>query len=112
MDKEIIKFKNIASVISVVMLLLTILPIWPYGYYILLRWVVTASAIFLVWIAYNLKKTVWLFLMGLTALLFNPIAPIHLDRETWIIIDLIIAILFLVSIFKVNQRNNLCMSAK
>ena len=108
MNKEIIKYKNIVSIISIVMLLLAILPIWPYGYYILLRWVVTASAIFLVWIAYNLKKTFWLFLMGIIALLFNPIAPIHLDKETWIVIDLIVATIFLVSIFKIKiyERKN------
>ena len=108
MNKEIIKYKNIVSIISIVMLLLAIPPIWPYGYYILLRWVVTASAIFLVWIAYNLKKTFWLFLMGIIALLFNPIAPIHLDKETWIVIDLIVATIFLVSIFKIKiyEREN------
>lgn len=108
MNKEIIKYKNIVSIISIVILLLAIPPIWPYGYYILLRWVVTASAIFLVWIAYNLKKTFWLFLMGIIALLFNPIAPIHLDKETWIIIDLIVATIFLVSIFKIKiyERKN------
>lgn len=105
MNKEIIKYKNIASVISIVMLLLAIPAIWPYGYYILLRWVVTASAIFLVWVAYNLKKTFWLFLMGIVALLFNPIAPIHLDKETWIVIDLIVAGIFLVSIFKLKFKN-------
>jgi len=108
MNKEIIKYKNIVSIISIVILLLAIPPIWPYGYYILLRWVVTASAIFLVWIAYNLKKTFWLFLMGIIALLFNPIAPIHLDKETWIVIDLIVATIFLVSIFKIKiyEREN------
>lgn len=108
MDKEIIKYKNIVSIISIVILLLAIPPIWPYGYYILLRWVVTASAIFLVWVSYNLKKTFWLFLMGIIALLFNPIAPIHLNKETWVIIDLIVATIFLVSIFKIKiyEREN------
>jgi len=104
MDREIIKYKNIASVISVVLLLLAIPAIWPYGYYILLRWIVTASAIFLIWIAYDLKKTFWLFLMGIVAILFNPIIPVYLDKGTWVIIDFIVAILFLVSIFKVETR--------
>ena len=104
MNKEIIKYKNIASIVSIVMLLLAMPAIWPYGYYILLRWVVTASAIFLVWVSYNLKKTFWLFLMGIIALLFNPIAPIHLDKETWVIIDLIVAVIFLTSIFKIKSK--------
>lgn len=101
MDKETIKYKNIASIASIVMLLLAI-PDLPYGYYTLLRWVITASAIFLVYVASQLEKKFWLFLMAIIALLFNPIAPIHLDKETWIIIDFVVAVLFLISIFKVK----------
>jgi len=106
MDKETITYKNIASGISIIMLLLAIPTFWPYGYYVLLRWVVALSAIFLVWIAYNLKKTFWFFLMGIVAILFNPIIPIHLGKETWVIIDLIVAVFFLVSIFKIKLRTD------
>lgn len=105
MDKELIKYKNIASVISIVMLLVAIADL-AYGYYTLLRWVVTASAIFLVWTAYGLKRTFWLFLMGIVAILFNPIVPIYLNKGTWVIIDFIVAVLFLVSIFKVKSKVN------
>lgn len=104
MEKELIKNKNIASIISIIFLLLAIPAIWPYGYYILLRWIVTASAIFLIWVAYDSKKTFWLFLMGIVAILFNPIIPVHLDKGTWVIIDLVVAIVFLVSIFKIRSK--------
>lgn len=102
MSEGIIKNKNIASGIAILILLLAIPPMWPYGYYILLRWVVMVTAILTLWTAYNLKKNVWVWLMGGIAILFNPIAPIHLDKETWVIIDFIVAILFLVSIFKIK----------
>jgi len=101
MDKETIKYKNIASITSIVMLLLAI-PDLPYGYYTLLRWVVTASAIFLVYIAYELEKKFWIVPMAIVAILFNPIAPIHLNKETWVIIDFVVAVLFLISIFKIK----------
>lgn len=101
MDKEIIQYKNIASIASIVMLLLAI-PDLPYGYYTLLRWVVTASAIFLVYVAYQLGKKFWLFSMVIIALLFNPIFPIHLDKGTWVIIDFAVAIFFLISIFGIK----------
>ena len=104
MDKNIIKYKNIASLISMVMLLLAIPTFWPYGYYILLRWIITASALFLLWIAYDLKKVFWVISMSLIAILFNPLVPIHLDKETWVIIDFIVAILFLVSVFKIKFK--------
>lgn len=103
MDEEIIKYKNIASKISIIMLLLAIPPIFPYGYYILLRWVITVSAIFLVWVAYNLKKTFWVYSMVIIAILFNPIVPIYLNKEIWVVIDFIVAILFFATIFKMKN---------
>ena len=106
MDKEIIKYKNIVSVISIIMLILAIPTFWAYGYYVLLRWVVTISAVFLLSLAYESKKTFWLFLMGMVAILFNPIIPVYLDKETWVVIDFIVAIIFLASIFKVKLKVN------
>ncbi|MCM8820139.1 MAG: hypothetical protein NC925_05015 [Candidatus Omnitrophica bacterium] len=109
MTKEIIKYKNIASSIAILMFLLAIpAGIWPYGYYVLLRWVVTGTALFTLWVAYKLERKTWIGLMAITAILFNPIAPIHLDKETWVIIDFIVAILFLVSMFKIKiyERKN------
>lgn len=106
MDKEIIGYKNIASGISVIMLLLAMPTFWPYGYYVLLRWVICISALLSLWVAYNLKKKYWVVAMGITTLLFNPIVPVYLDKETWVIIDIIIAILFLVSLFKLKSKDN------
>jgi hypothetical protein len=108
MDKETIKYKKMVSIIAIIMLLLAIpSEIWPYGYYILLRWVVTGAALFILWIAYELEKKTWLWIMGAIAILFNPIAPIYLDKGNWVVIDLIVAALFLISIFKIKRRNNL-----
>lgn len=104
MDKETISYKNIASGISIIMLFLAIPTFWPYGYYVLLRWVVSISAVFLVWIAYNLKKTFWVVLMGMVAILFNPLIPIHLDKGTWVVIDFVVAVLFVVSMFKIKPK--------
>ncbi len=105
MDKEIIRYKNIASIIAILMLLLAVPEgIWPYGYYVLLRWIVTASAVFLIWVAYSLQNKGWLWLMAAIAILFNPIIPIYLNKEMWVVIDFIVAILFLVSIFKLKSK--------
>lgn len=103
MDKEIIKYKNITSIIAILMLLLAIPEgLWPYGYYVFLRWIITGVAIFILWIAHNLERRGWFWLMMLIAILFNPIVPIHLDKEIWVAIDFIVATLFLVSIFKIK----------
>jgi len=108
-SEGLINDKNTASKVSAIMLLIAILPL-PYGYYILLRWIVCISATFSVWVANELGNKSWLFLMVLIALLFNPIVPVHLDKGTWVIIDFIVAILFFASINKIKQKvenNNL-----
>lgn len=103
LDAEVIKNKNIASCISVVMLLLAIPPIWPYGYYTMLRWVVCGSAAFVAWVAYELDKKTWMWLLGFVSILFNPIAPIYLDKQTWMVIDLIGAVLFAISLKTIRK---------
>ena len=103
MTKEYIEYRNIAAVISVFMLLLAI-PRLPYGYYILLRWVVSAAALFSAWAAYECKRKFWVFVMGGIAILFNPVIPVHLLKETWIAIDFIVAVVFLVSIFGIKPE--------
>ena len=103
MSEEIIRNKNISSVVAIVVLLLAIPSgIWPYGYYVLLRWIITGIALFVLWVAYRLNQKGWSWLMGGIAIIFNPIIPIYLDKGTWAVIDLIVAVLFLVSIFKIR----------
>ena len=99
-----IKIKNILTVICIIALLLAIPSIWPYGYYQLLRWLVSGAAIFILCAILKLEKKTWTWIMAIIAILFNPIVPIHLVKETWVIIDFIVAILFLISIFKIKKK--------
>jgi hypothetical protein len=107
MDKDLIKYKKIVSIVAIVMLLLAIPSgIWPYGYYQILRWMVAGAALFVLWIAYELKKESWLWIMGVIVILFNPIVPVSLDKGTWVVIDFIVAMIFLISIFKIKIYEN------
>lgn len=84
---------------------------WPYGYYTFLRWVVTISAVLLAAHGYarvtKLENPVdrrWWSLAvipGLAALaiLFNPLAPITMERGNWGIFDLAAAVVFAVGFF-------------
>jgi phosphatidylserine synthase len=104
MNEGLVRNKNTISGVAIVMLLLAIPSgLWPYGYYILLRWVVTAAALFVLWNAYELEKKIWVGLMGVVAILFNPIILINLDKETWVVIDFIVAGIFLLSIFRIKN---------
>jgi hypothetical protein len=98
-----LKNKNIVSGIAILMLLLVIpSDLWPYSYYQVLRWVVTGTALFIAYIAYHLEKEVWIWIMAIVAILFNPITPIYFSKETWASIDLITSITFLISIFRIR----------
>ena len=95
----------IPSLIAAIMLA-GALAKWPYGYYQFLRFIVCGVAIYIAYTAYNWQKmwAVWLF--GFVAILFNPLAPIHLSRELWQPIDFICAILFIVIIVVLKEPRN------
>ncbi len=64
-----------------------ILPIWPYGYYILLRWVVTGVSVYALVTIPTLGSGQRAALAGIT-LIFNPLIPVHLSRGIWTIFNL------------------------
>jgi hypothetical protein len=74
----------------------------PYGYYQILRWVIACVTGYSAYMAYEQGKTTWVWIFGIIAVLFNPIAPIYLARETWSVIDLIVAAILFASIFKLK----------
>ena len=94
----------ILSIIAAIMLLLALVD-WPYGYYQILRLVVCGAGGYIAYTAYEMKKmwAVWLF--GFIAVLFNPLFPIHLDRELWAVIDVICGILFLMVAFLIKNTD-------
>ena len=76
----------------------------PYGYYTLLRLVVTIGAVLVVYNEYSKQLNFWVISFGIIALLFNPIFPIHLrDKELWAIIDVLCAIIFIVKGIKTKS---------
>ena len=77
----------------------------PYSYYQILRWVVAGTAGYSAYLAYLQKKTIWVWILAIIAILFNPISSFHFDRETWSMLNVISAIIFFISIFK--QKINL-----
>ena len=70
---------------------------WPYGYYQILRWATCAAAVYVAYNAYQWRKLWAVYLFGVVAVLFNPLAPIHLSRGTWQVVDPAAALAFLVA---------------
>lgn len=81
-----------------------------YSYYIILRFVVCGVSVYCIWFALKSKHEVWVGFFIAIAILFNPIIPIHLQKTTWHYIDIITALVFLISalfLLKSNVTNNI-----
>ncbi|MCO4253604.1 DUF6804 family protein [Pseudarthrobacter raffinosi] len=68
-----------------------------YEFYIVMRWVVTAMAIWMSVVAGSLNRTVWVVVFILIALLFNPFIPLYATREFWVPFDTAGFVLFWVA---------------
>ena len=103
---EILKMNKhilILPIIPIIMLLWALNPSNPYAYYKLLRWVCCGIFAYLAFQSFDRKKQGWVWLLGITALLYNPIFPVHLNRAIWSdvnIVTVIILITFIVSEYK------------
>jgi hypothetical protein len=82
-------------IIPSVLLLVALLPL-PYGYYTLLRIAVFACAGYLAYVSLGASQRGSLVTFSIIALLFNPIIPVHLDRDIWFFIDIGVAVYFIV----------------
>ena len=85
------------SVVGLVagMLLFGVLPL-PYGYYPLLRLVVCGVFSFAAYHAFQKSHGLYPWILVLTAVLFNPIVPVHLPKELWAVLDVGAAVLLVV----------------
>ena len=89
------KMADFALWTCVAMLLLALLSGWPYGYYTLLRWVVCLTTGYLAYEGYKQGRRKSPVLLGAIALLFNPIAPIHMSKSDWAVVDLVVAVILI-----------------
>ena len=79
----------------------------PIGYYTFLRIVVTIGSVAVVVTEFENGINFWVIIFGLVAILFNPLIPVYLgEKEVWIPIDLIAAILFGVKSFTTKSNIN------
>jgi FtsH-binding integral membrane protein len=93
----------IPQAIAGVMLLWALNPANPYGYYILLRWVCCAAFTYLALKAHSQGKEGWVWVLGVMAVIYNPIIRIHLTREIWSAVNIATLVIALSSIFAVRS---------
>lgn len=110
---------NILKIFLSIILFLCLLEM-PYGYYQFVRFISMIGFLYLAYNAYELNKkkniaVVWvekqikytpLFYYFVLALLFQPFAKIALGRTIWNILDLVVGVGLLISIFINNEKLN------
>jgi hypothetical protein len=100
------KITVVPSLIAATMLFFATMEL-PYGYYRLLRWVICGISVFLAYKSYEMNKITWVWIMGIIAILFNPLIPIHLDKESWMFIDIVAAFTYLASILFIKKKESI-----
>ena len=87
------------------MLLWALNPENPYSYYLLLRIVLCGICAFLAFRALKIGNDKWVWILGVTAVIYNPIIPIHLTRETWSAVNITTVVLLAVSVGALRKRS-------
>lgn len=75
----------------------------PYSYYQLLRFFICGVGAYGAYLAYQQKKTGWIWVLGAIALLFNPLVKFYLGKEAWKIVDLLGGIIFIAYFLKLKK---------
>jgi len=79
----------------------------PIGYYTFLRIIVTIGAVAVVVSEFANGINFWVIVFGLVAIIFNPLIPVYLgDKNAWMPIDIITAILFVIKSFTLKSNKN------
>lgn len=84
-----------AKTLLIVTLLLLLIALFdmPYFYYQILRWIVCGVAGYSAYVEFEKEKSVWFYVFAFATLIYNPISPLFLNKEIWILIDLAFIIL-------------------
>jgi len=96
----------IPQVVVVPLLLWALNPENPYGYYLLLRWICCAAFAYLAIQAVAQEKGGWVWVLGVTAVVYNPIIRIHLTREIWSVINVATIAIAIASMFVLRVKTD------
>ena len=106
MEKSALKTPTRADVAAVVgsaavpilALLWAMQPGNPYGYFVFLRIVVCIGAFVFAAIFAGEKREMLVVLFAGIAILFNPLFPVHLTRDKWLVFDALTIVAFCIGL--------------
>jgi len=96
-------------IFSILQVIASLLLLWalakhPYDYYTLLRFVICPVHAYSAYLAFQINRKAWGWSLAISAVLFNPIFKIHLQRETWQYLNVLAALLTCFSILTVSRN--------
>lgn len=91
---EQLEYRKLFSKIAMVLLLVAVIPVWPYFFYQFLKLAIFGAAVFSAYLYHKDRNTKWLTIMLVIAIVFNPFNPLYFGHFLWSVIDLIGAGLF------------------
>jgi outer membrane protein assembly factor BamB len=101
------KWLTLLPLIITAILLFAATANWPYQYYTVLRIIVSLVSIYVVILAYYKHKRLLIPFLTITAILFNPLHPLSLSRNAWLIIDNISGAVFIVTALILQKQKQL-----
>ena len=109
-DKEIEKNKlkiNMESVIKIILSILffVCLSDMPYGYYQIVRFAGLLGFVILAYKAYEQNRQIEMIIYIGLALLFQPFFKVALGRQVWNVVDIIVGLGLIISIW-FRQKNH------
>lgn len=100
-----IRTVNLFKFLPLFLLILAFFPM-PYAYYQIMRWLLCGYSCFIVWNLHERNKNSFQITKGifvLMAILYNPISPIHLTRDGWLIINIMSILVWVFYLLKVKE---------
>lgn len=61
----------------------------PYGFYMLLRWVVCGVAVAIACQSNQRGRLSWMWIFAVVAVIFNPLFRMHFDKEVWRVLNVL-----------------------
>jgi len=97
--------ENLIKAVLAVLLLIFLFHM-PYGYYQLIRFIAVVGFAILAYYEYERQNIPLVIVYLGLILLFQPLATIPLGRQVWIIIDVVVVVGLVVSIFVKKSKSD------
>ena len=82
---------------------------FPYGFYTMLRIIVTLTSAIIIYQSYKKSNIFneYAIIFSLIMILYNPFIPVYLSREIWLPINFVTSGIYLYALFKSKKFLNL-----